>query len=492
MSIANRTNYVQLEERNLDTKPWHHRYSMALLWGVSTLGAVTVVFAVMPGGIWNQSVSHRSQAHLTGKDFMSSMEDNTADNLFGRVMQASPIRGASASLRVPPASATGLHSGFMSVSPVLKEHIEQRKPITMDGGSASPRAGYRSQFRTQAEASKAPSPLEGLQKFWQNLVNPKKKAASGATSAKNLVAVFGATGRVGQLVVKRLLAQGYNVRAMIRNETKASAVLPAGVEKVSLDIRSASSDEVMQALKGAKSTIWCASGFTDDMQTIDSIAMKEIPSAFAAAAGQSEAPRIVMLSSAAVTRPSWDDDKKKKLAGAADIPIVNLNPGDVLNKKVAAEDVLRQSGVPYSIVRPTGLKFQDWPSGRPMFSQGDVAVGRTNGEDLAEVLVSVLEEPSATGKTFEMITLAGYPAPNTLASILEPLKKDSEGPLDPLEVEATHRIMQQLLPGEEQDATKLEMGRTYEQVDRGEVARTPGAAPTEREKKLAAGVAASR
>lgn len=45
------------------------------------------------------------------------------------------------------------------------------------------------------------------------------------------------------------------------------------------------------------------------------------------------------------------------------------------------------------------------------------------------------------------------------------------------------------LPGEEQDATKLEMGRTYEQVDAGEVAaRERGAAPTAREMEMASGV----
>ena len=51
------------------------------------------------------------------------------------------------------------------------------------------------------------------------------------------------------------------------------------------------------------------------------------------------------------------------------------------------------------------------------------------------------------------------------------------------------RIRQCLLAP--QDATKLEMGRTYEQVDAGDVAaRAPGAAPTERERRIAAGVTA--
>lgn len=308
--------------------------------------------------------------------------------------------------------------------------------------------------------------------------------------SKECVAVFGATGRVGQLVVKSLLDQGYCVKALVRNQTKASKVLPAGVETSNLDLSTASVEQVNTALNSMAATIWCASGFTGNMTSIDRMGMEMLPRAFSSAT-KSTVPRIVMCSSAGVTRPSWDDKSKKRLVGAADIPIVNLNPGDILNKKVEAEDLLRHSGVPYSIVRPTGLKFnsQDWSPGRPVFSQGDVAVGRTNAQDLADVLVSVLKEPSATGKTFEMLTLQGYPAPRTLSAVLEPLKRDDEGPLDASTVLANYKLLQQLLPGEEQDATKLEMGRSYEQVDRGEVARARGAAPTKREKQLASSVA---
>lgn len=40
-----------------------------------------------------------------------------------------------------------------------------------------------------------------------------------------------------------------------------------------------------------------------------------------------------------MTRPSWSDDKKAKMAGAADIPIVRLNPGGILGLKCDAEQV---------------------------------------------------------------------------------------------------------------------------------------------------------
>merc|ERR1719440_964867 len=147
-----------------------------------------------------------------------------------------------------------------------------------------------------------------------------------------------------------------------------------------------------------------------------------------ALASTGDTPAVVMCSSAGVTRPAWSDAKKEALVGAADIPIIRLNPGGILGKKCEAEEALRQSGLPYAVVRPTGLKFEDWPQGRPIFSQGDVAVGRTNACDLAEILVSVLTEPEANGKTFEMFTLAGYPPAASLGPALGRLALDSAGP----------------------------------------------------------------
>ena len=54
---------------------------------------------------------------------------------------------------------------------------------------------------------------------------------------------------------------------------------------------------------------------------------------------------------------------------------------------------------------------------------------------------------------------------------------------------ATYALVQQLLPGVEQDPTRLEMGRKYEEVDSGAVDRERGAAATDREKAVAAGAA---
>ena len=198
-----------------------------------------------------------------------------------------------------------------------------------------------------------------------------------------------------------------------------------------------------------------------------------------------ELPFPIFLSSAGTTRPSWDEDKKERLKGCAEIPIVRLNPFGILGLKAESERQLRETGIEYCVVRPCGLN-DNWPAGaRPVFSQGDIAVGRINRQDLAKVLCDVLSLPEACNKTFELIGLAGYPPPRGIGPALERLKLDSED-ISEAEVEAAYAVAQQLLPGERQDAAALAMGQTYEQLDKGETGRlgergkerAPGYVPT--------------
>ena len=63
-------------------------------------------------------------------------------------------------------------------------------------------------------------------------------------------------------------------------------------------------------------------------------------------------PRIVLISSAGTERNARignDEAARKK-----DIPIVQLNPGGVLNYKYDGETSVRSSGLAYTVLRPTG------------------------------------------------------------------------------------------------------------------------------------------
>lgn len=257
---------------------------------------------------------------------------------------------------------------------------------------------------------------------------------------------------------------------------------------------------IFLAVSDCDAAIWCATGFSDQpgasffrrLQTlfrlsfgqkmsIDLIAIPALAEIFQKKEAQPSTtrgargavlPKIVMMSSAGVTRPKWSADKKKMFPECADIPIVRLNPFGILDIKAESEEILRQSGVDYCIFRPCGLN-NDWPSGsRPIFSQGDIAVGRIHRADAAKILVDALYCKEAVAKTFEAFTVKGYAPPRSISNALKRLKLDSKLAVDGEAcLSEAYSLLQQLVPGEVQEPSQLAMGQTYEQLDNNEVGR---------------------
>jgi len=135
-------------------------------------------------------------------------------------------------------------------------------------------------------------------------------------------------------------------------------------------------------------------------------------------------PQVVMLSSAGVERNArhGDDDERRAL----DVPIVQLNPGGVLNHKYAGENAYRAADVDYAIVRSTGLVEDagDAPGFlRVRISQGDVSTGGISRGALAQVLAAAASSPDAVGKTVEVSRQTG---PRDLDALVGPTDVASE------------------------------------------------------------------
>lgn len=329
--------------------------------------------------------------------------------------------------------------------------------------------------------------------------------AAGTSAARfpSRVLVAGASGRVGTRVVRTLLERtNTTVVALSRSAESKDKIMAfisasgpalrasARLEVVSCDLRN--EKELRKIASTCGTAIWCATGFTDGSSPLNKVkglwalyfgrsvdldgmatlgkCMRE-----AKGPGQEACVDVVMCSSAGVTRTTWPESKAKLFPGAADIPIVRLNPFGILDQKRKSEEVLRSTGCRYAIVRPTGLNDM-WPSGRTVMSQGDVAVGRINRDDVAELLCALVAEPSAVGKTFEAMGVPSYPKLRSLSSVFDRLKSDAQlaqtgGTLSDAELGAEYSLLQQLLPGETGDAAALAMGQTYEQLDVGEQGR---------------------
>lgn len=96
------------------------------------------------------------------------------------------------------------------------------------------------------------------QLFGRSDVLPSPSAALGK------VAVCGATGRTGKLVVDELLDRGIDVVAIVRSAQKAENELPYQDPKVTIVQCDLSSErEIASSIEGCDSVFWCATGFSN-------------------------------------------------------------------------------------------------------------------------------------------------------------------------------------------------------------------------------------
>ncbi|KAL5989740.1 hypothetical protein ACLOJK_010634 [Asimina triloba] len=87
------------------------------------------------------------------------------------------------------------------------------------------------------------------------------------------------------------------------------------------------------------------------------------------------------------------------------------------------EDLIRESGIPYAIVRPCALTQE--PAGADLiFDQGDNLTGKISREEVARICVAALESPYALDKTFEVVSVIPFSETFTVDPENPPPEKD--------------------------------------------------------------------
>jgi len=116
---------------------------------------------------------------------------------------------------------------------------------------------------------------------------------------------------------------------------------------------------------------------------------------------KAQRPEFVLVSSAGTERINVLSTEAER---ARDIPIVALNPQGILNWKYKAEETLRYSGLPYTVIRATGLIGNNAVNDTRKFQvfQEDNIAGRITRPELARVVSAVVTNPYSAGKTFEV------------------------------------------------------------------------------------------
>lgn len=202
--------------------------------------------------------------------------------------------------------------------------------------------------------------------------------------------IAGGHGKIA-LILERLLAdRGDSVVGLIRNPEHAADVKAAGAEPIVLDLEKAAVDEVAGAVRGADAAVFAAGAGPGSgaarKQTVD----RDAAILLADAAEAAGVDRYVMVSALAADDRSLDESYDEVFR-------VYMQA-----KSEADANVRARSGLRTTIVRPGGLT-NDAGTGLVRIAES-TGRGTVPREDVARVLVAVLDAPQTAGRTFELIS----------------------------------------------------------------------------------------
>ena len=209
-----------------------------------------------------------------------------------------------------------------------------------------------------------------------------------AASAKDLVVVVGGTGQSGIEVIRTLQAlDTYDIRATSRNVERALERHGSDIEWVAMDVQDL--DSIRLAFTGADhviSTIGSVSRSGPNApEFVDYQGVKNM----VGIAKDYGVKQFVLMSAAS--------------AGKTD-HMLNVAVSNVLVWKWLGEDYLRDSGLPYTVVRPVALRNEPRGQRGVTFAvMGSYDLGYIARADTAAVMVAALENPDAFNKTIEVI-----------------------------------------------------------------------------------------
>ena len=199
------------------------------------------------------------------------------------------------------------------------------------------------------------------------------------------VFVAGATGKTGRHIVRQLCDRNVTVVALVRDPEKAKEILPAAAQLVTGDILKP--DSFKSALNDC-SVLICATGASPSLDPtgpykVDYEGTKNLVDA----AKEHNIEHFVIVSSLCVSK--------------------FFHPLNlfwlVLYWKKQAEQYIKSSGIPYTIVRPGGLKSED-NADKIVMSEADTLFdGSIPRQKVAQVCVEALSQPEAKARIVEIV-----------------------------------------------------------------------------------------
>ena len=198
------------------------------------------------------------------------------------------------------------------------------------------------------------------------------------------VAIAGGHGQIALRLAGLLARRGDQAVALIRNPDHAEDVRRAGAEPVVVDLEQAGADEVARAIAGCDAVVFAAGagpgsgpGRKDTMDFGGAVTL-------VAAAKSAGVDRYLIVSSMGADPGAPGDDTFAVY----------------LRAKGRADAAVLASGLDATVVRPGGLT-NDPGTGRVALG-ADLPSGQVTRDDVAAVLVAVLDTPGTIGRTVDL------------------------------------------------------------------------------------------
>ena len=202
------------------------------------------------------------------------------------------------------------------------------------------------------------------------------------------VVIAGGHGQIALRLTKLLAQRGDTAIGIVRNPDHVADVREAGGDAAVLDLEQVSVDEVAAALAGADAVVFAAGAGPGSgaarKDTVDRAASILVADAAEAA----QVRRFLQVSGMGLDR--------------ADDPSMDEVFAAYLRAKDAADrDVMARDGLDWTILRP-GRLTNDPATGTVTLGES-VPPGAVTRDDVAAVLVALLDRPDTAGRVYELV-----------------------------------------------------------------------------------------
>lgn len=198
------------------------------------------------------------------------------------------------------------------------------------------------------------------------------------------IIVIGGHGRTGILIVEKLIAARHAVVATIRNPRHMADMVKLGAETVLLDLDKSPFDDIVFAMKDADAVVFAAGSGAGESSALDRTGTLRT----VRAAEKTGVKRYVSISSigasTGLSTRSMNDEMK-----------------DYYKQKRAAAKHITSSSLDWTILEP-GELTDGGGTGKVVLSQEAINEESVPREDVAAVVVALLEEPKSIGKVFQL------------------------------------------------------------------------------------------